>query len=48
MKAPPFKYHAPSTLADALSLLSAMPNARVLAGGQSLMPTRRFSIGIRD
>ena len=38
MKAPPFKYHAPSTLADALSLLSAMPNARVLAGGQSLMP----------
>lgn len=38
MKAPPFKYHAPTALSDAVSLLSTLPNARVLAGGQSLMP----------
>lgn len=38
MKAPPFRYHAPTALSDAVSLLSTLPNARVLAGGQSLMP----------
>jgi carbon-monoxide dehydrogenase medium subunit len=38
MKAAPFRYHAPRTLPEALALLAASPNARVLAGGQSLMP----------
>jgi carbon-monoxide dehydrogenase medium subunit len=38
MKAAPFRYHAPRTLAEALALLAGSPNARVLAGGQSLMP----------
>jgi carbon-monoxide dehydrogenase medium subunit len=38
MKAAPFRYHAPRTLDEALALLATSPNARVLAGGQSLMP----------
>ena len=38
MKAAPFRYHAPRTLDEALGLLADSPNARVLAGGQSLMP----------
>lgn len=37
MKAPVFDYFAPSTLAEAHQLLSSKDNARVLAGGQSLM-----------
>ena len=38
MKPPPFTYHDPATLADALGLLAELDNARLLAGGQSLMP----------
>lgn len=38
MKPPPFAYHDPSTLEEAISLLSSLPNARPLAGGQSMMP----------
>lgn len=38
MKPPPFSYHDPSTLEDAVTLLSSLENAKVLAGGQSLMP----------
>jgi carbon-monoxide dehydrogenase medium subunit len=38
MKPAPFAYHRPGTLEEALQLLAALPNARVLAGGQSLMP----------
>jgi len=38
MKPPPFTYHDPSTVAEALELLSGNDNARLLAGGQSLMP----------
>ncbi len=38
MKPPPFRYHAPRTVADALRLAGELPNARFLAGGQSLMP----------
>ena len=39
LKLPPFAYLAPSTLDDALSLLSDRGDeARVLAGGQSLIP----------
>lgn len=37
MKPPPFEYHAPETLAEALELLATTDNAKVLAGGQSLM-----------
>ena len=38
MKPPPFTYHAPASLAEALNLLRSCENARLLAGGQSLMP----------
>jgi len=38
MKPAPFKYHRVSSLPEALSLLSSLDNARILAGGQSLMP----------
>jgi carbon-monoxide dehydrogenase medium subunit len=38
MKPVPFHYHVPSSVADAVDLLRTLPNARVLAGGQSLIP----------
>jgi carbon-monoxide dehydrogenase medium subunit len=38
MKPPPFSYHDPATLADAVALLARLDNAKLLAGGQSLMP----------
>lgn len=39
MKAAPFAYHAPSTLDEALGVLASHPDdAKVLAGGQSLVP----------
>jgi carbon-monoxide dehydrogenase medium subunit len=38
MKPPPFQYHDPRTLAEAVGLLGRLDNAKLLAGGQSLMP----------
>ena len=38
MKPPPFSYHDPRTVADAVGLLGSLDNAKLLAGGQSLMP----------
>lgn len=38
MKPPPFSYHDPRTVADAVGLLGKLENAKILAGGQSLMP----------
>lgn len=38
MKPPPFAYHDPMTVEDALGLLSRLENTRILAGGQSVMP----------
>jgi aerobic carbon-monoxide dehydrogenase medium subunit len=38
MKPPPFAYHDPETVADVIGLLGRLDNARLLAGGQSLMP----------
>jgi len=38
MKPPVFSYHDPSTLADVVGLLGRLDNARLLAGGQSLVP----------
>ena len=37
MKPPPFEYFAPTDLTQAIDLLSGSDNARILAGGQSLM-----------
>jgi carbon-monoxide dehydrogenase medium subunit len=42
MKAPDFAYNDPTSLAEAVGLLAAHDNARVLAGGQSLMPMLNF------
>ncbi len=44
MKAPSFRYHAPRTLDEALSLASTLPGPRLLAGGQSLMPMLNFRL----
>jgi aerobic carbon-monoxide dehydrogenase medium subunit len=38
MKPPPFSYHDPRTTADVVGLLTTLDNAKLLAGGQSLMP----------
>jgi carbon-monoxide dehydrogenase medium subunit len=38
MKPPVFSYHDPVSVEDAVALLSRHENAKVLAGGQSLMP----------
>lgn len=42
MKPAPFTYHDPRTVAEACDLLATRENARVLAGGQSLMPMMNF------
>ncbi len=44
MKPPPFEYHAPTTVPDALVLLAALEDAKVLAGGQSLIPLLNFRL----
>ena len=38
MKPPPFTYHDPRTIPEVLDLLVEKDNARLLSGGQSLMP----------
>jgi len=38
MKPPPFHYHDPETVAEAVALLGRLENPKLLAGGQSLMP----------
>ena len=42
MKPAPFDYHAPKQLAEAADLLATLSNAKVLAGGQSLVPMMNF------
>jgi len=42
MKPPPFRYHDPRTLAETIDLLARLENAKLLAGGQSLMPMLNF------
>jgi len=44
LKPAPFDYQAPATLQEAISLLSAHPDATVIAGGQSLMPVLAFRL----
>ena len=45
MKPPPFAYHAPTHLDEALALLERYgDDAKVLAGGQSLMPLLNFRL----
>ena len=42
MKPPPFSYHDPTTVGEVIALLSSLDNAKLLAGGQSLMPMLNF------
>jgi aerobic carbon-monoxide dehydrogenase medium subunit len=48
MKPAPFDYHAPRSLKEAADLLSSLSNAKVLAGGQSLVPMLNFRYVITD
>jgi carbon-monoxide dehydrogenase medium subunit len=41
---PRFDYEAPTTLDAAIQLLSGNPEAKILAGGQSLIPLMRFRL----
>jgi carbon-monoxide dehydrogenase medium subunit len=45
MKPPPFDYHKPTTLEEALSIKAQLgDDAKVLAGGQSLIPTMNYRL----
>ena len=46
MKPTAFEYHAPTTVNEALALLAehAPNDGRILAGGQSLVPTMAFRL----
>jgi carbon-monoxide dehydrogenase medium subunit len=48
VKPPPFAYHAPRTLAEATELLATLENAKLLAGGQSLMPMLNMRFVLPD
>jgi len=48
MKPARFAYAAPTTVEDAVRLLAASEDARVLAGGQSLVPTMNFRLARPD
>ena len=48
MKPAPFEYHAPRELGEALDLLACLENARLLAGGQSLIPMMNFRLVTPD
>jgi carbon-monoxide dehydrogenase medium subunit len=44
VKPPPFEYHAPATVDEACLLLNSLEDAKVLAGGQSLVPLLNFRL----
>jgi carbon-monoxide dehydrogenase medium subunit len=44
VKPAPFEYHAPQTVAQACELLDSLEDAKVLAGGQSLIPLLNFRL----
>ena len=44
MKPAPFEYHAPASVEEACSLLASLEDAKVLAGGQSLVPLLNFRL----
>jgi len=48
MKPPPFRYHDPTTIDEAVELLGRLDNARLLAGGQSLMPMLNMRFVLPD
>src|SRR5437764_7019699 len=48
MKPPPFHYHDPRSLDDVVALLGRLDNAKLLAGGQSLMPMLNMRFVLPD
>ena len=48
MKPAPFTYHDPSSVHEATEMLASLENARVLAGGQSLMAMMNFRYAMPD
>jgi carbon-monoxide dehydrogenase medium subunit len=48
MKPPPFTYHDPRSIDDAVGLLAEKDNAKILAGGQSLMPMLNMRFVLPD
>jgi carbon-monoxide dehydrogenase medium subunit len=44
LKPAPFEYHAPATIDEACTLLASLEDAKVLAGGQSLVPLLNFRL----
>ena len=48
MKPPPFDYHAPGDVGEACKLLAELDNAKLLAGGQSLLPMLNMRIVFPD
>jgi carbon-monoxide dehydrogenase medium subunit len=48
MKPPPFSYHDPSSVDDVVGLLKTLDNAKLLAGGQSLMPMLNMRFVLPD
>src|SRR5262249_56835172 len=45
---PPFRYHDPKTVSEAVGLLGSLENAKLLAGGQSLMPMLNMRFVLPD
>ncbi len=48
MKPPPFSYHDPGSVSEVIDLLSKHDNAKLLAGGQSLMPMLNMRFVLPD
>jgi carbon-monoxide dehydrogenase medium subunit len=48
MKPGPFEYHAPASLDEALAMLSKLENAKIIAGGQSLVAMMNFRYAMPD
>jgi carbon-monoxide dehydrogenase medium subunit len=48
MKPAPFDYHIPRSIEETAGLLASLDNAKVLAGGQSLVPMMNFRYVIVD
>ena len=48
MKPPPFEHHLPRSLQQAAASLRSLENARVIAGGQSLMPMLNLRLTYPD
>src|ERR1700722_8000789 len=48
MKPPLFSYHDPRSTADVVGLLTSLDNAKLLAGGQSLMPMLNIRFVLPD